>query len=100
MARAVGDGTLNIYIQDVVVHDNWQGRGVGRHIIMQLLSDMSAVYPQNCTIGLMAAKGQEGFYKKLGFATRPVADLGAGMTASLHTLAKTLRPKYEDAQRT
>ena len=31
------------------------------------------------TVGLMAAKGKEGFYEKLGFEARPDDHSGAGM---------------------
>ena len=31
------------------------------------------------TVGLMAAKGREGFYEKLGFEARPDDHSGAGM---------------------
>ena len=37
--------------------------------------------PSGCfsTVGLMAAKGKEGFYEKLGFKGRPDNGCGAGM---------------------
>ncbi len=87
MARAIGDGYLNIYIQDVVIAQPHRGNGLGRALIMRLISiirQMNA--PDNCTIGLMAATGQEGFYETIGFIARRPPHFGAGMTARLGDL--------------
>ena len=83
MARFVGDGTLNIYIQDVIVAEPHRGRGIGKELIKQLLAFLKNNYPADCTIGLMAAKGQDGFYAQFGFTARPSHVYGAGMIAPL-----------------
>ena len=86
MARVIGDGVLNAYIQDVVIAPNYQGQGVGKAVIMNLISDMKNSLPPSCTIGLLAAVGQEGFYSSFSFITRPDRDYGAGMFAQLADL--------------
>ena len=83
MARVIGDGVINAYIQDVVITPNYRGRGLGKAIILALISDMKQSIPTDCTIGLLAAKGQEGFYSSFSFMTRPDTDYGAGMFAKL-----------------
>jgi len=87
MARFVGDGVLNIYIQDVVVTKACRGNGIGRELISRVLSDIQAKVPNSCSIGLMAAKGQEKFYEQFGFIQRPSHVYGAGMFASLGELS-------------
>ena len=86
MARLIGDGVLNAYIQDVVIAPDYQGQGVGKAVIMNLISDMKNSLPPSCTIGLLAAVGQEGFYSSFSFITRPDRDYGAGMFARLADL--------------
>lgn len=86
MARYIGDGILNIYIQDVVVAHDYRNKGVGTALITRLISDLQSRYPKDCTIGLMAAKGQDAFYTQYGFNTRPSDVYGAGMIASLGNL--------------
>lgn len=78
--RVVGDGVLYFYLQDVIVHPDYRGQGVGRLIVETLLADVLRRAPVGATIGLMAAAGKEGFYEKFGFIRRPTDRLGAGMT--------------------
>jgi GNAT superfamily N-acetyltransferase len=61
--RAVADGIDCSYLCDVAVHPAFQGRGLGRDIIMKL-RELSAGHKK---IILYANPGKEGFYEKLGF---------------------------------
>ena len=78
--RVVGDGVLYFYVQDVIVHPDFRGQGVGRLIVEALLAEVLKRAPIGATVGLMAARGKEGFYEKFGFTRRPTERLGAGMT--------------------
>ncbi len=78
--RVVGDGVLYFYIQDVIVHPDLRGQGIGGLIVDALLEKILRRAPIGATIGLMAAEGKEGFYEKFGFTRRPTERLGAGMT--------------------
>ena len=89
MARVVGDAILNLYIQDVIIARDYRGHGYGRHIMTSLIKHFKDIYPANCTIGLMAAKGQAKFYEPFGFQIRPSETTDAGMTAQLDTLMKS-----------
>lgn len=80
IGRVVGDGVLYFYVQDVIVHPEFRGRGVGRMIVEALLDEVLRCAPYGATIGLMSAHGKEGFYEKFGFTRRPTDRLGAGMT--------------------
>ena len=87
MARVIGDGVFNVYIQDVVVKPSFQGQGLGRKMLTTLTAHMKQELPANCTVGLMAADGQDAFYSQLGFNARPYNGYGAGMSAQLKDLS-------------
>ena len=78
MARIVGDGYTCFYLQDVIVDPNYQGYGIGRQIMDRILKYLDNV-EENAIIGLMSAKGKEGFYERFGFIQRPTDELGSGM---------------------
>jgi len=61
--RALADGVDCAYLCDIVVHPDFQGRGLGRAITAKL-TEMSAGHRK---IILYANPGKEGFYRKLGF---------------------------------
>ena len=88
MARAVGDGVLNVYIQDVIVMQAYQHGGIGQSLISALVDDLSKHCPPDCLIGLFAAEGQDGFYTQFGFTARPQSGFGPGMHGTLSELAK------------
>lgn len=80
-ARVVGDGGYMHLIADVMVRPDYQGRGIGAEMLKaisgwfeDLASDGSCIL-----INLMATKGNEPFYEKFGFVTRPNDSMGAGM---------------------
>jgi GNAT superfamily N-acetyltransferase len=79
ITRIVGDDATVFYIQDVIVNLAYQGKGVG-HVMMKAV--MNYIYNIACSgavVGLMSAKGKEGFYKRYGFWERPNENFGAGM---------------------
>ena len=76
--RAVGDASLNIYIQDLIVQEDHRGQKIGQRLMQNILAELSAVYPQ-ADIGLMSAQGKEAFYTQFGFEIRPSKEYGAGM---------------------
>jgi len=63
VGRALADGLDCSYICDVAVHPEYQGIGLGRKIIKQLI-ELSFGHKK---IILYANPGKEGFYNKLGF---------------------------------
>lgn len=91
MARLIGDGVINAYIQDVVIAPEYRGQGVGKAVMEALIGDMRKSIPAKCTIGLLAASGQEGFYSSFSFMTRPDKDYGAGMFAKLADITHRTR---------
>jgi len=61
--RALADGKDCSYICDIAVHPEFQGRGLGREIVQNLVR----LSQGHRKIILYASPGKEGFYAKLGF---------------------------------
>jgi ribosomal protein S18 acetylase RimI-like enzyme len=70
---------MDFYIQDVIVHPHFQGKGIGKAMMKDLMNYLDRYASKGSFIGLMAAKGKERFYKSFGFAERPNDIYGAGM---------------------
>lgn len=59
--RAISDGIYQAAIYDVAIVPEFQGRGLGRDIMVNILSRIS-----HCTIILYASIGKEEFYRTFG----------------------------------
>ncbi len=79
--RLIGDKTIFIYIQDIMVVPEYQGQRIGTQIMNALLRKIDEYKKINPNIRtyLGASKGKEKFYEKFGFKTRANVDLGEGM---------------------
>ena len=79
--RIIGDKTIFLYIQDVMVIPEYQGKKIGTNIMIELLKKVEEYKKINPNIRtyLGASKGKEDFYKNFGFVSRPNEELGAGM---------------------
>jgi len=86
MGRIVGDGVVIDYIQDLIVHPDYQGKGVGRLVIEELIryAEDTRLENSELMLCLMCAKGREPFYKKFDFIARPTDKLGPGMIRYLN----------------
>lgn len=69
MARMLGDMGLNYYIKDVVVRPEYQGRGIGRMLVNELLRFVNdnGVCGTDVFVELCAVPEKIPFYEKLGF---------------------------------
>lgn len=70
MGRVVGDGAFSFYIQDVAVHPDQQGSGLGRLIVEELVDQIREQAAGHCFVGLFATPAAEGLYRKLGWAEK------------------------------
>ena len=79
--RIIGDKTIFLYIQDIMVIPKYQGKQIGTGIMYKLLEQVDRYKKVNPNIRtyLGASKGKESFYEKFGFISRPNEKLGAGM---------------------
>ena len=81
VVRLLWDGGYIAFLSDVIVDPDYQGQGIGRHLvecaIKRVKDDMKPSY--KVKMCLMAAQGKEPFYEKFGFRQRPNEDAGAAM---------------------
>ncbi len=68
--RVIGDGGLYFYIQDIMVHPEHQGRGVGKALMDDLLHYIETHAGPGAFVGLMAARGSAAYYGQFGFRMR------------------------------
>ncbi|MCL1964731.1 MAG: GNAT family N-acetyltransferase [Firmicutes bacterium] len=82
MARILTDYAYAVYIADVIVTPEYQGKGIGGGVMSRIMAyiDENIARGQSKVIALLAAKGKEGFYEKLGFTKRPTDEFGPGMS--------------------
>jgi aralkylamine N-acetyltransferase len=66
MGRILSDGVSDAYIQDLIVHSAYRRKGIGKKILLQLLSICTTLKID--WIGLIAERGAEEFYEELGFS--------------------------------
>jgi len=79
MARVVGDDAMYFYIQDLIVHPDYQKLGIGKVLMKKVEEYLFESAKKGATIGLLAAQGKESFYAHYGYTKRPNNKLGHGM---------------------
>ncbi len=81
MARLISDGGYVAYLADVIVLPEYQGKGVGRLIVEDVMKFIREVLADGVPVmvNLMSAYGREGFYEQFDFVKRPTDEVGAGM---------------------
>lgn len=77
--RLIGDSGFTFYVQDVMVKPAYQGQGIGKKIVSEIVEFVRENYNDCSMLCLMAAKGKEPFYRQFGFIERPNETYGAGM---------------------
>lgn len=79
--RIIGDNICFLYIQDIMVLPEYQGKKIGTMIMNKLLEKIDEVRTANVDLRvyLGAYKNKEKFYEKFGFVKRIDANLGYGM---------------------
>ena len=67
--RVVTDGVLHAMLYDMIVHPDYQGRGIGTTILGMLVKWCNEAHIRD--IQLFCARGKSAFYGKSGFNPRP-----------------------------
>lgn len=82
MGRVLFDYGYTAYIGDVIIHPEYQGQGIGSHIVKSLMDKTLDATCEGDRIMFIlgAAKGKEEFYEKFGFKMRPNEYSGHGMS--------------------
>lgn len=65
LIRIVGDGHSIIYIQDILVHPDFQRQGIGRQLFQQTLANYAHVY--QTVLMTDDTEKTRAFYQSLGF---------------------------------
>jgi len=68
--RIIGDGGLYYYIQDLIIHPEFQSKGLGKALMTELMNYINSNAKTGAFVGLMAAKGLEKYYEQFGFKAR------------------------------
>lgn len=70
MARVIGDMGLDYYIKDVIVRPEYQGKGVGRLLIGEILRFINdnGINGTDIFVELCAMPDKIPFYEKFGFS--------------------------------
>jgi len=69
MGRAISDRASDAYIQDLTVHPDHRGRGIGTRMVQELVGRLQR--DGLGWIGLVAEAGTWDFYRRIGFADMP-----------------------------
>lgn len=85
MGRVLFDFGYNSLITDIVVDPTYQGKGIGKLIVENLIQFVKNESSDNeyLQFNLLAAPGKSGFYEKLGFVKRDKSN-GYGMNLRLN----------------
>ena len=85
IVRVLTDMLTDAYITDVIVSPDFQGRGLGRKLLDQVVSRLKEISVSNVKLAcsLYANPGKEPFYEKLGFQKLPNDKYGYGMLFEL-----------------
>ena len=80
MGRLIGDGMYYMMV-DIIVEPSYQGKGIGSNIVNKLIEYVHRETPVGgrSSIQLIAEKGKESFYVKLGFKFIPHEFCGSAM---------------------
>ncbi len=80
MWRLIGEG-MYYMIADIVVQPDYQKQGIGKKIISMIMEYVDRTTPigGRSSIQLIAEKGKETFYEKMGFKIIPHEFCGSGM---------------------
>ncbi|WP_044642482.1 GNAT family N-acetyltransferase [Risungbinella massiliensis] len=67
MARVVGDGGVNFLIVDVAVHPDYQGKGIGKKMMGDIMQYIDSKALPGSLIQLSADPPADNLYKQFGF---------------------------------
>ncbi|MCL1878899.1 MAG: GNAT family N-acetyltransferase [Defluviitaleaceae bacterium] len=90
MARVITDYGYVVFVTDVTVLPEYQGKGIGGELMRRVMAYINEnIAPgQRKAVQLMSKKGKEEFYEKYGFVQRPNETDGCGMVVWIEGAAK------------
>ena len=96
--RIVGDESLFVYIEDVMVHPDYKDQKIEDEIIYMLLDKIKEYKETSPELKVLINSNynNEQFYRKFGFITRKEARLGSGMILSEEIANETKIYNWEE----
>ncbi|MET1416378.1 GNAT family N-acetyltransferase [Roseibium sp. HPY-6] len=76
MGRLVGDGGCFVQVADIIVHPDFQGRGLGKKIMEALTSFIETRLPPSIYVSLIADVPANHLYEQFGFRETAPSSLG------------------------
>lgn len=67
MGRLIGDGGCFCQVVDICVLPEWQGKGLGKKIMQDILDFIESELPESCYISLIADGKASELYEQFGF---------------------------------
>jgi Acetyltransferase (GNAT) family. len=77
MGRVIGDGGCFYQVVDIAVLPGHQGKGLGKHIMREIMGYLDANVPPSGYVSLIADGKAQELYAQFGF--EPTAPAGVGM---------------------
>ena len=73
MARLVGDFGCHGMLTDVIVHPDYQGKGIGKRLVGEIIKGINGMLEpgDKFLVELLPSAGKREFYIKLGFKYKP-----------------------------
>ncbi len=93
-ARVVSDGLLHGMIYEMIVHPDYQNRGIGSQILKELLDKCRS--DGILEMQLFCAEGKEQFYQKHGFVRRMETAPGMGLVLQTEDSLKIANTLMKD----
>ena len=69
-ARIITDYVTTFYLMDVIIDENYRGRGIGRKLMNEIMKDVGHLY------GILHTESAQKFYEHYGFVVTATADSG------------------------
>lgn len=63
LINALSDGVMTVYLHYLLVHPNYQGKGIGKKLMKVMLGE----FRDYLRVVLVSYHGQTGFYERCGF---------------------------------
>jgi GNAT superfamily N-acetyltransferase len=67
MGRLIGDGGCFCQVVDICVLPNYQGQGIGKKIMEQIMAYVHNHLPESCYVSLLADGNADKLYAQFGF---------------------------------
>ena len=79
MGRIVGDGGLTFQVVDIAIEPAYQGRGLGKIVVGEIVRHLQQTAPAHAHISLLADGSAKHLYAQFGFRETAPASIGMAL---------------------